>query len=237
VTALAQLRCPGCGAAVPLVRAAQTACPYCGASVTTPPQWLEAAEARGAEARVRREVEPRWRELTRRPPAWLRPVAMGLVVLLPPAATAAVVYALTPPPGTAASFSLAALPGLLPGALLWLWAAAVGATVVELQRTLAAAPPARAGAPPSCRECGAPLAVEPGALAATCAYCGTDSLVADLPAEAESRARHRAAERTLAEAAEALARRRRLLALGLLGLFVGVGGLSVALGVALGLTV
>ncbi len=237
MTALAQLRCPGCGAAVPLRREARTACPYCGASVETPPQWLEAAEAGEAEARVRREVEPRWRELTRRPPAWLRPAAMALVVVLPPATTAALVYALTPPPGTAAAFSLGALPGLLPGALLWLWTAALGATVVELQRTFAAAPPARAGAPPSCRECGAPLAVEPGALAATCAYCGSDSLVADLPAATESRARHKAAQKTLAQAADALARRRRLLALGLLGLLVGVGGLSMCLGIALGVTV
>jgi hypothetical protein len=113
----------------------------------------------------------------------------------------------------------------------------VGATVVDVTLGLAAAPPARAGAPPSCRECGAPLAVEEGALAATCAYCGTDSLVADLPTTAESRARRRAAERTLAEAADALARRRRLLALGGLGLLVGVGGLSAALGVALAFAV
>jgi hypothetical protein len=237
MTALAQLRCPGCGAAVPLVPKARAACPFCGAAVDTPPAWLEAAEARAAEARARRAIEPRWRELTRPPPAWVRPAAMALVAVLPPAVTVALVYALTPPPGTAAAFALGALPGLLPGALAWLWAAAVGATVVDVTLGLAAAPPARAGAPPSCRECGAPLAVEEGALAATCAYCGTDSLVADLPTTAESRARRRAAERTLAEAADALARRRRLLALGGLGLLVGVGGLSAALGVALAFAV
>src|SRR5262249_16436921 len=132
---------------------------------------------------------------------------------------------------TASAFSLGALPGLLPGALVWLWAAAVGATVVDLQHALAAAPPAKPGAPPACRECGAPLVVETGAIASTCAYCGTDSLVADV-GRAEADAGRKAAERTLAEAAGALARRRRMLALGLLGLFVGVGGLSVALGMA-----
>jgi hypothetical protein len=205
--------------------------------VETPPQWLEAAEAREAEARVRREVEPRWRELTRRPAAWLRPTAMALVAVLPPTIVAALVYALTPPPGTAAAFSFGALPGLLPGALLWLWTAAVTGTLVELQRSLAAAPPARAGEPPCCRECGAPLALEPGALAATCVYCGTDSLTADLPTQAASRERRKTAQRTLAQAADALARRRRLLVLGMLGLLAGVGGLSLALGVALGLTV
>jgi hypothetical protein len=51
-------------------------------------------------------------------------------------------------------------------------------SVRGLQGKLAAQPPATPGGACACRNCGAALAVRPGALASRCLYCRTDNLVA-----------------------------------------------------------
>ena len=47
-----------------------------------------------------------------------------------------------------------------------------------LQAALASSPPSTQGGPALCRQCGAALAVPPGALGVRCDYCGADNLVA-----------------------------------------------------------
>lgn len=74
---------------------------------------------------------------------------------------------------------------------------------------MAARPPARAGGPAQCRQCGAPLVVAAGALGARCSYCGTDNLVA-LPPEwveqiaSESAGRHQSVLAALDEEAKVI---------------------------------
>jgi hypothetical protein len=52
-----------------------------------------------------------------------------------------------------------------------------GAGLRELQAGLSAKPPARAGGPATCRQCGAPLQAAAGDLAVTCSYCRSDNLL------------------------------------------------------------
>lgn len=230
---IAPLRCDACGAGVPLVREAMATCSFCKAMVPVPPAYLAAADAHAAEARVRRDVEPQWAALTTPPPARWGSVGMAMVALLPPVATLVAVLAPAIPPGRVTVLAQVAIPALLPGAVLWLRRGAVAATLLRFRAALAAVPAPRAGEAPGCRSCGGALAVPAGALAATCGYCGTDSLVGELPPRGESARRLGGALRTLAEATAALRTRRRLLALGLVALALAAGALSVALSLAL----
>ena len=66
--------------------------------------------------------------------------------------------------------------GILPIALAWRTSQKI-AGLEGLQARLAAKPPEEAGGTSSCRRCGAPLDVNPGALATRCAYCGADNLL------------------------------------------------------------
>jgi predicted RNA-binding Zn-ribbon protein involved in translation (DUF1610 family) len=224
VSVLDPLACEKCGAKVPLAIAAVIPCPHCGHDVPVPEAWRAAAEAKAADLAVRREIEPHWEALTKPPSVAFEVVAAIAVFVLPPVATWLVVSRMWPPPTPITTMGLVAVPSLLPGALAWLWAATMGATVLRLQRALRAR--GVAGGELSCRNCGAPLAVAEGALASTCLYCGTDSLVRDLPPVAASVAERDAALSTLASATLALRRRRVNLTLGIAALGLGVAAIS-----------
>ncbi|MCY0991778.1 hypothetical protein OV203_31860 [Nannocystis sp. ILAH1] len=226
---LATLHCPGCGAAAPLVAGAAIDCRHCGRSIAVPETWRAAAEGHAAAAQVRREVEPRWQQLAVGVGTPVLAAAKALLLVLPPLATWLVQSRMVPPPTPVENFGYVAFPALLPGALLWLWATTVNAAVLRVRRDVSAHEAAGALA---CRSCGAPLAPEPEALATTCLYCGTDSLVRDLPAS--TRARDHAV-RTLAEAAGVLRRRRINLGLGVALLGLGVAAMVVAAALALSL--
>lgn len=227
---LRPLRCDACGNPAPLVEQPVARCGACGGDVPVPADYLQAARLHQAAAAARAAAEPVFARLTRPSPA---SATAGLVLLaaLPPVVTVAANLALPLEP-QAALFGLLTLPALLPGAGLWLWASAAAATALPFREALAAAAPERLEGPPGCRSCGAPLTVEPGALAATCLYCGTDSLLEVLPLSDLSRAL-RASLTSLRDGARALRRRRVLLGLGVTGLLLLVGALSSALIVAL----
>jgi hypothetical protein len=206
-------------------------CRHCGRSIEIPEAWRVAAEAHAAVARLRREVEPRWRQLTVGVGKPVVAAALALSSVLPPLCTWLVQSRLSPPPTPVENLGFVAVPALLPGALLWLWASAVDAAVLRVRRDVGARKSGPAGAL-ACRGCGAPLAPEAGALATTCLYCGTDSVVRDLPAT--TRARDHAV-RTLAEAARVLQRRRLDLGLGVALLGLGVAAIVAATAAALSL--
>lgn len=235
---LATLHCPGCGAGVPLSAGESTQCRHCRAAVVIPPEWQAAAEAHAAAERVRREVEPRWRELTTGVGAGVEGTAMGLLLLLPPLLTIWAQIGMTPPPSPAENLGYIAFPALMPGALLWLWAATLNALVLRIRRSLRAREAGPRG-DLGCRNCGAPLAAESDAPTATCLYCGTDSVVRDLPPVLASLNDRDHALRTLGEAAQVLKRRRVNLALGVMVVGCGVATIVAAtaysLSVALGL--
>lgn len=231
---LATLHCERCGAAAPLLAAASVDCRHCGAQVPIPREWQVAAEAHEAEARVRREVEPRWRRLSSGVGREITAVAMTLLFVLPPLCTWLAQSRLSPPPAPVENLGFVAFPALLPGALLWLWAATVDATVLRVRRALRARDDGPTGAL-ACRSCGAPLAPEPDAPATTCLYCGVDSVVRDLPDASASVAARDQALRTLAEAARVLRRRRVNLGLGIAVLGLGVAAIVAATATALSL--
>lgn len=174
---LEPLRCGACGGDVALVAEAATQCRYCQARVPIPPAHLEALAAREQAARLRKAVEPRWRRMTAQAAWWTEWVAAGLILCLPPMLSLAAVFLLWFPMPMVDGLVFVAIPALVPGGVLWVWAIASRATAQRLDRGLWAGPPERAGGNPTCRCCGAPLTVEAGALAATCTYCGADSVL------------------------------------------------------------
>lgn len=66
--------------------------------------------------------------------------------------------------------------GIVPIALAWRTSQNIS-SLEALQSQLSAAPAATPGGTSSCRRCGAPLEVRPGALATRCNYCGADNLL------------------------------------------------------------
>jgi len=237
MTALAPLSCPGCAAPVPLPRELgaddRIPCAHCGALVALSADHAAAVRASAATAAARKTIEPLWQKVTAPAGRGLVGVALLLVVLLPVASTIAASLIPYPPWGQVAIYARVTLPALFPGAALYLWSAAVAATVLRFRDAISARPPARSGAPPGCRHCGAPLTVEPEALAATCAYCGTDSLLAEVPVRSLQR---KLAEtvRTLDEAVRKLRARKVILGLGAAALAVTIGGAAFLLFAALG---
>lgn len=231
------LHCDRCGAAVPLRAATSLECRHCRAPVAIPEQLRAAAEARAADERVRREVEPRWHALSTGAGPGVEAGAMLLLLVLPPLLTWFAQSQGSPPPSPEENLGYVAFPALLPGALLWLWATTVNAAVLRIRRVMRARRDSAAGEL-GCRNCGAPLAPESDALTATCLYCGTDSLVRDLPPAAESVAARDQALRTLDQAVRVLRRRRVNLALGVaalgLGVAAAVAGTAHAVSVAFG---
>lgn len=150
------------------------------------------------------------------------------MVLAPPSLTFAG-FAVEPAQATSVVFGLFTLPSLFPGGILFVWGATADLTRSDYRDALAARPPDKDGAPPCCRECGAPLAVESGEVGCTCLYCGTDSIVHDIAHIATERRR---AVGSLTEATRALRRRLWSVRLALVGLGVLLLGLMAALHLA-----
>lgn len=233
--ALVPLRCPGCGGGPPLVEASEVACPFCGAAVPIPPDYLEAARLRGQERVARQAAEPAWRAVAKGVPAWLPFAALGGVALAPPIASLGVNF-VHDWSSQADVMAFVALPLLLPGAALFFWSSAVNETTLGVRAALSAAAPREEGQPLGCRNCGAPLEVEAESLFATCLYCETDSLLEVMPLRPLSEAL-RGTLSTLRDATEALLRRRRLLAFGVLGFTLLIGAVSGLLAFAVRATV
>jgi hypothetical protein len=117
---------------------------------------------------------------------------------------------------------------VVPIAIAWRTKESVSA-VKEIQGRLAAQPPASPGGACGCRNCGAALDTRPGALAARCVYCGTESLVAVPANVAESKRKNagdlnQQVEAALASHEQTLRKDRRTM-----WLFVGLGPLLVPL--------
>jgi predicted RNA-binding Zn-ribbon protein involved in translation (DUF1610 family) len=219
---LEPLCCEKCDAPVPLSDATRFACPYCKATVHVPAPYRELFEAHAKELATRHELEQRYAAAAKPPSRRIDRCAI-LLVLLAPAIAAATWVMLAHTTSALGAFVFGIVPALVPGTMLSVWSASVHATIVRFERALGADPPDRAGGVPRCRECGAPLAPQPGAISAHCAYCGTDSLIGAETAVAMTHRLETALRkelRTLADAILALRLRRRLV----------VGGAAAAVG-------
>lgn len=222
---LEPLRCKQCGGTVPLRAASEVPCPFCGNRVPIPDKYHQFL----VDDETRVETEKRFRDVTRVPRARVDYAAAALVLLLP-ALAAAIPMLLTHHPISAFTiFAAAVVPSLLPGTGLWIWSSSIHATVARFQLALTCKPPELKGGPARCRECDGPLYVAPGALSATCGYCGADNLVANIAGAA--RRLHTALReqlRTLADAVAALRTRRRLIIAGVVVAAVLLAALDLA---------
>jgi hypothetical protein len=177
--------CQRCGAPIPVVDAPTAICLACSAEQPVPAPYREAVrQLRNADAALKRASDALERYEARTVPWWIVvsvSVLPGLVILGGTAAAAVLEFS-----GGAGG----RVPVFLAEAVWFPAAASVGFATLTFwyssylsgwvpgaRATLAARPPPNAGAPPECRECGAPLVVRAGDTFARCVYCGTDSLI------------------------------------------------------------
>lgn len=230
MSALAPLHCDHCAAPIPLVDASAQICPFCQHTLVTPPAYIEAVSLRRETVAARRAAEPQWQRLAAGSSPWWQIIGGAMMTLGPPILTAVGLSA-EPARSTAAVFALFTLPSLLPGGVVSVWGATADISRAGVERSLAARPASRAGAPPHCRECGAPLAVAKGELSCTCLYCGTDSLIRDIPLRALAAERSHAIT-SLSDAASAIRRRMWMVRLAILGITTVLFGIAFALYIA-----
>jgi len=132
-----------------------------------------------------------------------------------------------------------ALPGLLAYVWIILIPAQLIAANVAMKNVLvsgatnvgvafAASPPSDAGEPPNCRQCGAPLSVQPDDVVVRCIYCEAESIVRLDEVEMETlRTRVASAQSSLAQAMSALTKHAKLAGLETRGRTYIIAGLLV----------
>lgn len=180
--ALEPLTCSACGAAVALPSSDEGVCDSCDATFRLPAAYRRLRDEAEQARRLRREAEALWRRLPRPVPAWAAEAGVWVlvgacVVLTTGALIAWAIY------GLFDSVRDMLVLGVFTPIFLLIWGMLEAVTARSYSAyvgKLAALPPAEQGRQPLCRVCGAPLRLEPGALAATCDYCQTDSLVLQL---------------------------------------------------------
>lgn len=177
--ALTALACDGCGAPVPLpTEGPRARCAHCGGGADVPAshrdRQAELAEARGAL----RAAEDQWRELPRPLPLWVAAVAPwlilgGLPVFIAVNVLGWVFWGWYPTP-----IHMLALGIFTPIFAVIYFGIDAGAKRAYSWRVNAMSAH-RTPRGWACRRCGAPLELEAGALAASCGYCGADSVLSD----------------------------------------------------------
>lgn len=232
---LAPLLCVNCNAPLVVVDAPSLVCRFCGTTNVIPPNYreqlrltrdLDSATRNAAEQWLRLEhiKVPRW---------WLICAAITPFVLMTGSLMILLIAAL-----------LRVVSGhALPGLLLCVWLVIIpvqllaanvamknvlvsGATNVGA--TFAAYPPSTAGEPPNCRQCGAPLSVQPDDILVRCIYCEAESLVQlDKAAMETLRTRVASTQASLAQAMSALIKHAKLASLETRGRTYVIAGLLV----------
>jgi len=218
---LEPLQCVNCNAPLVVVDAPSIVCRFCSATNVVPQVYRD-------ELRLTRDLDSATREAAEQ---WLRlahikvprsllmcaaiaPFVLmtgGLVILLGVALLRVV--------------SVDALPGLLACVWITLIPAQLLAANIAMKNILvsgatnvgaafAASPPATAGEPPNCRQCGAPLSVGPDDVLVRCIYCEAESIVRpDKLAMETLRTRVASAQGSLAQAMSALSKHSKLASL------------------------
>jgi hypothetical protein len=150
--------------------------------VVLPAEYQAARAEVEAARRARLDAEAKWRELPKPLAPWAADAAVALIVIVAAAATTASLIA-----WACYGYFKTVRDMLVLGVFTPLFLLVLGLIEAIASRSyarhveaLAALPPPGEGKPPRCRLCGAPLHLEPAALAATCGYCLADSLVTRL---------------------------------------------------------
>jgi uncharacterized Zn finger protein (UPF0148 family) len=232
---LAPLQCVNCNAPLVVVDAPTLVCRFCGTSNVIPPLYREELRlARDLDSATRQAAE-KWMRLARiKVPRWqLISAAVAPFVLLTGGLTILLIVALLRP------VSGPALPGLLTYVWLSLIPAQLLAANIAMKNVLvsgatnvgaafAAGPPSAPGEPPSCRQCGAPLSVQPDDVVVRCIYCETESIVRlDKSAMETLRTRVASAQSSLAQAMNALTKHAKLASLETRGRTYVIAGLLI----------
>lgn len=212
---IAPLQCFTCNAPLVLVNAPSIACRFCGAINAMPAAYREELRlSRDLDHATRRAIEE-WAGLNRlRTPRWSLVCAASSPFVLMTVGLLIVLIAGLFWIGMRARLPLAV------GIYVWLPLVPlqVLATKVAMRNLLvsgaasvgvafAALPPAKRGDPPNCRQCGAPLTIEPDDILVRCVYCEAESIVQLKQSEMQSlRTRLGSAQSSLAQAMAALAK-------------------------------
>lgn len=234
-TRLAPLLCVNCNAPLVVVDAPSLVCRFCGADNVMPPIYREELRLARDLDSATREAAERWMRLARiKVPRWwlicaaITPFLLmtgGLVIILVASLLRVV--------------SSDELPGLMPYVWLTLIPAQLLAANVAMKNVLvsgaanvgaafAASPPSTPGEPPNCRQCGAPLSVQPDDVLVRCVFCGAESIVRlDEPGMETLRTRVASAQSSLAQAMSALTKQAKLASLETRGRTYVIAGLLV----------
>jgi len=232
---LAALLCVNCNAPLVVVDAPSLVCRFCGADNVMPQIYREELRLTRDLDSATREAAERWMRLARIkvPRWWLICAAIAPFMLM----TGGLVIILI-------TFWLRVtssneLPGLLPYVWVTLIPAQLLAGNVAMKNILvsgatnvgaafAASPPSTPGEPPNCRQCGAPLSVQPDDVLVRCVFCGAESIVRlDEPAMESLRTRVASAQSSLAQAMTALTKQAKLASLETRGRTYIIAGLLV----------
>lgn len=215
---LTPLQCVNCNAPLVVVDAPSLVCPFCGATNVMPQIYREELRLARDLDSATREAAARWLQLAHVKVSrwWLISAAIAPFILLTASLTIVLIAAL-----------LQVVNGdALPGLLLWIWPILIPAQLlaanVAMKNVLvsgatnvgaafAAKPASAPGAPPNCRQCGAPLSVRPDDVVVRCIYCEAESIVQLDQSGMESlRTRVATAQTSLSQAMSALAQHARL---------------------------
>ena len=192
--------CPGCGAPVVPADAATVACRRCGAPVPLPELLRTRLREVSQRAGLAAANAAKLRRLLAQPSSTWASVFVAVFAGSPLLLWFAVWLGCSAllVQGTLEAGRVVGMiaPTVLLGIALPIFAGLYTVrrrTVRILTLDFAAAPPATAGDAPRCRVCGAPLACEPGALLAGCAYCGARNIIAVTLPRSEARHKQQAA--------------------------------------------
>jgi hypothetical protein len=232
---LVPLLCVNCNAPLVVVDAPSLACRFCGASNLMPQVYRDELRLTRDLDSATREAAQQWLRLAQiKVPRWqLICAAVAPFVLMSGSLIVLLVAALL------RVTSVQAAPAWLAGIWLTLVPAQLLAANVAMKNVLvsgatnvgaafAASPPAATGEPPSCRQCGAPLSVQPDDVLVRCIYCEAESIVQlDKVAMESLRTRVASAQSSLAQAMIALTTHARLASLETRGRTYIIAGLLV----------
>lgn len=232
---LAPLQCVNCNAPLVVVDAPSLVCRFCGAANVMPRIYRDELRLTRDLDSATREAAAQWLRLAqiKVPRWWFICAAMAPFVLLTGGLLVFLIVSLL------GLVNGPALPGLLPYVWLTLIPLQLLAGNIAMRNILvsgatnvgaafAASPPAAPGEPPNCRQCGAPLSVQPDDIVVRCVFCGAESIVQlDNTAMETLRKRVASAQTSLAEAMSALTKRAKLAGVETLGRTGVIAGLLV----------
>jgi DNA-directed RNA polymerase subunit RPC12/RpoP len=177
---IAPIDCPSCGAPVPLAPNEQVSCRYCGAAVRLPLAHVKLHREKQSARENRRATDAIWRAMPEPMPWW----APKLVVAILCGSTAVLVTVIMFM-WASGRYGWSVRQAMVLGIFLPIFVLLYGliemlayfAPYERLCSALSAERDERFPDTALCRNCGAALTVEMGDVAATCSYCGVESLL------------------------------------------------------------